>query len=342
MDQSQYDSQIKFWSTLIKRWGAQTNCLEFSVDLLSEALAFNTVYPPLRPAIDFLVKQKIIQPKDKYLRNSSLISSISSCLIGLFTTSPPCDIYIFSQNLKLKIQHLISVVESMSSSLTDVVLTKEEVKSKISDIPEDLLFTEIKRTKDIKSFEDGYYFKIKGIIVPNNDTIKTILHNKQTIHKIQIKIDELNTKISESIAKARELARKGKRDEAKKCLMYKASYERQETTLSQLYNQQLIIMHKFDQSEFNSRVASTYADSVSAMKQTKLPTHDEIDELNDDINDLIIAADENTNYILSRNDVDETELENELKQLMTLDQPLTSKSNNYTQKQSYKEQMLYT
>ena len=303
MNPAQYDSQIKFWSNLIKKWGTDTQCIEFSVNLLTNVLSFNTILPNLRPAIDFLVQQKIIFPKEEYIKKQSLISSISNNVFNYFR-KPNYDIYVFSCNLKLKIQKLIDNVSSSSTSLNDVVLTKEEIKGKIDDdIDEELLFAGLNKTKCIKSHTNGYSFQVKGFEHPNRQVVNLIIDNKCTLNKIKVRLDELGQRINDEKVKAKQFFDNGNKAKALYCIKRRKLLENQETKLLQLHNHQTQLIQQFEQNEINDRVTKLYMDSSEHLKKQKqeLLDYDDITHVLDDFDDIKNSIDEKSD-IFSQND----------------------------------------
>ena len=84
-----------------------------------------------------------------------------------------------------------------------------EVKNKINDIDEKILFCALKQTKGVKCCENGFYFYDQRFRKPTNETINVVINNKLTLHKIKSKLDELNLKINEEFENVREYIKRG-------------------------------------------------------------------------------------------------------------------------------------
>ena len=313
---SQWDDQVKFWSSIIKKWGAETRVIEFSVKKLQEAFKYQSIIPTIKPAIQYLESQKIIKKKED-VKNKSLMSTIASALIGL-VVSRDCDEYVFVNNLRLLVDELISGILSQASGLLDTVLTNEEILEKIPGISQDILFSELERTKNVKKFENGFYFPTKRIQHVTNDLIQVILNDKKNLNKLTQQINELQEKVNAQKSLALKCAKRGNKSEAKTHLKMMKILEQQEYQSNQLYTKQLQLLYQKVDNEIAMRVASHYEENANYLRQVTSKITEDDDYKN--MEDNMWQYDEVANALANQQPSNDAELEAELGMMMQNEQ----------------------
>ncbi|KAH0791297.1 SNF7 family protein [Histomonas meleagridis] len=312
---SQWDDQIKFWSTIIKKWGAETRVVEFSVTKLQEAFKYQSVIPTIKPSIQYLESQKVIKKKDD-VKSKSLVRSIANALIGL-VVSRDCDEYVFVNNLRLLVDELIHGILNHASGLLDTVLTNEEIIEKVPGISQDILFSELERSRGVKKYENGFYFPTKRIQHVTNELVQVILNDKKNMFSLVKQINELQDKINIQKSLAVKCAKRGHKSEAKTHLKMMKILEQQEYQTNQLYTKQMQLLYQKVDNEIAMRVASHYEENTKYLQQVTSQINE--DELYKNMDEMYQYG-EVTNAVANQQQQysmeDEKELEDELQQLM--------------------------
>lgn len=322
LNPQQWDDQIKFFTSIIKKWGSSTNVIEFSAKQASSYMRFNSIIPNILPSLRYLENQKIIKKRDDVVKNRSVLGTIASKIIGMLwnTNNNECDKYIFVSNLKMVIDVLINRIVNQASSIIDLVLTNEEIKKMMSGLEEDLLWAELERNKNVRKLNGGFYFiSLKNKNKINNEFVESILDDKILIKKLGDRMEELDAKINKQINNARKFYKDGKKKDALTCLRYKKAYEKQLEQMSALNDKQIQILYNKIDHEISSRFLNEMQNNLEYLKNFNGPTCDEIENVQDEMDDIV----KDTNYEIGT--FDESELENELNQLV---------DNNNNQKQA--------
>ncbi|OHS96722.1 hypothetical protein TRFO_37061 [Tritrichomonas foetus] len=317
-----WEKQIKFWSTLIKRWGKDAEIIDFSVDYLAQMLVYQENYPPLRASIDYLVKTKVIQSRDDFIANKSLALSVASKLWNFISPnkSPSPDVYIFSNNLKETVNHYLNEVESQASCNKDVALTEEEVKLAFPDIDYEIVKAGLKLNKNVRTFNNGFYFRCSRFPSLEDKSAADIISVKTTIQNLEKKKEQIPLLIEKKINEARKSLKLNNRKKAIQCLKSKKLLESQENKLDIYIASYERALNLLMESEINSSLADVMK-SVNHSMKMNIPDVGNIEEIMDEMDDNFAANDELTQAFARNldNSIDDEEIEQELEALIEQD-----------------------
>ena len=231
-DSRKWNDQIKFWSRIIKTWGKETDIIEFSVDSLSQSLNYNGLIPQIKPTIDYLVSIGVLKTREDITTNKSFFGSLSSKLFGFIWSSDSQnqDKYVFVDNLKNKINSIISEVENDAVYSSDIVLTLKELESRFRDdkkYPFDLILAQLDRDKRVKRYSGGYYFNVGNFSELNfsDEVIQSIIQTKENIAHLEEKINTVEKQIDHDLNCAKSFKKQNRVKEAKSSLVHKKMLE---------------------------------------------------------------------------------------------------------------------
>ena len=153
-----WDSQLKFWSDLIKRWGRDACVIDFSVEELTKAWMYDSLYPPLQSSLNMLVKLKLLRTREECVRTPSFFSRVMSFV---WPRDPaPSDCYVFQDNLRDQARQVYEQISSSAALITDLCITKEEIEKECPTVDTELLCAELARMKQVEVFENGYFLHV--------------------------------------------------------------------------------------------------------------------------------------------------------------------------------------
>jgi hypothetical protein len=220
----QWDHQLKFWSTIIRRWGTQASVIDFSVTELTQALMYDHIYPPLQPSLNLLVKTGVLQSRESALSGPSLLSSIASTVLGfvLPTSPPPSAVYVFHTNLRERADRIVLTITSRPSLVTDLCCTRTHLASQDPSVDIDLLCAELGRMKRcVEKRPEGYFFPSPGFGNPSREVVDGVLRIKTGIEHLGARLEKLESCVAEELQRARTFKSQNRNDKALACLRRK-------------------------------------------------------------------------------------------------------------------------
>ncbi|OHT01683.1 hypothetical protein TRFO_31433 [Tritrichomonas foetus] len=335
-----WEKQIKFWSSLIKKWGVEGKVIEFSVDELSQAFTFREMLPPLQPALDYLVGMKILKTKEDSLKNPSLMGSLTNKLFGLiWQTTPKSEYYVFTDRLKNKAKKIFNNIESAAAFSTEMVLTNDELKEtyfKSNKCSFEVLIAELERNKKIKKFQNGYYFMSNQFSKLSDDVVESVLNTKNTISTIENRISELENSFLSHRNRAKTFLAKKRKNDAKSELLQAKRIEASVHKFYEMKSQQENILHRLAECDTISIVANEMMEVNKVVKKMNLPSADHVSNAADELTETVEALDQIANVNFGGAQFDDDEIEAELNNLDD-DRP-NSQSNYQTNNYNHDEE----
>lgn len=329
-----WDKQIKFWTSMIVKWGDQYDVVDFSASQLEQAFEYDDYIPHIQPSIDVLTKSKVIVPHDTFVKKKSLFRSFTSKIFGFANSSnQQNDIYIFANNLKHLAKKIISDIKLQEAFSTDVVLTNEEVKKQYcQDIDFDLLRTMLERTSNVKTYSNGFYFQTDRYPALPNDLVNAILNSKLILSSIDKRKKEIEKEIKNILAKAIQFKKQNLVNQSKNCLRRKRLLESQEDNMEKMHFDLSNILSQLAQNELSKSAVDSINQIHMNCKKMQLPDVQDIENMMDEFNDVVAQSAEISNALGSYgNQIDDSEIEAELQELMNYDtgkpDPIKTKGN---------------
>jgi charged multivesicular body protein 4 len=220
----QWDHQLKFWSTMIRRWADQASVVDFSVAELTQVLMYDHIYPPLQPSLDLLVKTGVLQSRESALSGSSLLSTITSTVLGfVFPMNPaPAAIYVFRTNLRERAERLVLTITTRPGLITDLCCTRAYLASQDPSMDTDLLCAEFGRMRRcVEKRPDGYFFPCSVFGKPSREVVDGILRIKSGIEHLRARLEKLEGCVDEELQRARAFKGQNRNEKALNCLRRK-------------------------------------------------------------------------------------------------------------------------
>jgi hypothetical protein len=310
----QWDQQLRFWSTLLKRWGVQASVIDFSVSELTDALMYDHIYPPLHPSITLLVKTGVLQSRDSALSPPSLMSSIASAVFGfVFPTDPPLSpSYVFRTNLRERAERLVLAITSRPAMISDLCCTKEHLARQDPSVDIELLCAELGRMKHcVERRPLGYFFPYPAFGKPSREVVDGILKIKVGIASLNVRLEKLEEYIADQLQKARAFKGQNRNDQALICLRRKKMAQNMTDHINGVLTQLETALDQIEAGDMN-------AQTTEAMRQMiAVPVPDR-----EDVEQVLEEAAENAqrqrelSEALMPPPVDEDELERELDEMV--------------------------
>jgi hypothetical protein len=321
----QWDLQVKFWSDLIKSWGMQTEVIDFSVAELSQALMYRDLYPPLKAALDHLIKIGCIKSRDECLLNKSFLARVSAGLMGLLfhTSQTACDSYVFQLNLREQAIRVSNCVCSRAVGWPDRCITSDSLAADFQNISQDLLCAELDRNPTLATKgEKGYCFTSGLPNKPSKNEVNMILNLKVVISMMTKEIEKSEERANKEFERARSSLKQGRREHALACLRIKKIAERRAIALGQRRNQLEMHLYQIVSTDINLEVFQM----LEGLKKTvRMPPKQAVDKVMEDMEEVQNANEEfqqafevGQQYTVAG--VDEVEIEAELNELMKMPQ----------------------
>jgi hypothetical protein len=310
IEPDQWDLQIKFWSSVLKRWGDEANVLDFAVDQLQAALVYEELLPPLQPTLNFLVTTKILQSRESCLSPPSVISQIWAFVSS--ADPPSSDSYIFQANLRERVGRLASHITSQAAVITDLCCTREELFVSTNDEDIDLLCAELDRSKKVAQKRDrGYLFYHSRIPKIDLELADAILSTKSTLARIAKELDSAEAVMTREYERARRFKAEGRDQLAMNCLRLRKAAERR---IPQLHGLEARLRAQLDDIA-NGDITNQTAEHLRAFGQLmRRQDLGDVDALLESVEDTRAAGDELAAAVIPPQD--DGDLEDELNDLL--------------------------
>ena len=306
----QWDRQLKFWSEMIKRWGRDACVIDFSVEELTKAWMYDSLYPPLQGALNMLVKLKLLRTREECLRAPSFFSRVMSFV---WSREPaPSAFYVFQDNLREQAQQVYEQISSSAALITDVCITKEAIQREYPTVDIDLLCAELARMKQVEVFENGYFLHVPSFEKATRDTVNSVLTTKLSISRIEKELRQCEEVIAREQVKAATLKRQGRNAQAKNILSHRKQTEQR---LQKLESMKSILETQLENIGHGSLTKLTIQYMKGLSKALKGPSVEEVEKLICEMEGTHEAVAEVSNAMKTP-EIDDPEIEAELERMM--------------------------
>lgn len=316
LNPDQWDRQLKFWSELVKRWGRNEFVVQFETDELMKALMYvchdDQFYPPLQPALDFLVATKVIRPYTEFVSPPSILSRV----VGLVTNSAPlpCESYVFRDNLAEEVMRGCDEIASKATFITDVCIPKDSIGQIWQAVAAPLVIAELKGIRGkVDVFDNGFYVHMNGFGKPTKPMIASVLANKVAIAKIDKYLERCDQTIASEYQRAVRYKKQGRKQHAMHCLAMKRNIEKRAIQMMAAKDRLESQLHQFENMQMNEITVEHIKAMNATMKRLSI---DDVDALLEESSEIGAVADEIGAALVDSQPVSDADIDREFEELL--------------------------
>jgi charged multivesicular body protein 4 len=324
VDPDLWDSQLRFWSSIIKRWGDRASVLDFSVSELTTALMYDELCPPLQPALNLLVNLNVLQSRDSALAPPSIATSIAGRVLGFIfpVDPPPSESYVFRTALRERANQIVQAITTRPGLITDLCCTKEYLATQDPTVSVDLICAEFDRMKrTVEKRPLGYFFPCPAFRNPAREVIDGVLKIKVGMARLSATLEKLQNEIDVQLERAREFKGQNRHDQAIMCLQRKKRAEVRATRVSGALRQ---LENALDQIETGDMNAQT-AEAMRRASKVPVLDREDVEKVMDEAAEYM-AKQKELSDAFQLPQLDDDELERELDEIAAQSQPIPATS----------------